>query len=299
MYQRILVAVDDSEVSRSAMAEAVRLARSLEARVCFAHCIDAVTTNAYKGADLGEFLAPRVEAGRALLAQASELARQGGVRWEVRLIEVHVIGRNRLAEAVAEEAASWGAELILVGTRGRRGVGHLLLGSVAEGLVRTSLKPVIVVPPTAGATTGSERSYGSLLVAVDGTHPANRALRESIRLAQALKSVVRAVVVADDRGQQGFAQRAEEVLGAARVQASEAGVVLQTAALQAGGSPSGAVADALLEDAAAWPADLILLGTHARDGLDRLLLGSVAEAVLPKAPAPVLVVRSDTAYTSS
>jgi len=291
MYRRILVAVDDSDVSRSAMAEAVRLARGLEARLCFAHAIDAVTANAYKRADLEEFLAPQVQAGRAILTQAAELAREAGIPWDTRLVEIHSMGRNRLAEAVAQEAETWGADLILVGTRGRRGVGRLLLGSVVEGLVRTGRQPVMVVPPTVTASADSERPYGRLFVAVDGTDAADRALREAISLAKALKSVLRAVFVADVDGPGDAAQRAEDVLEAAQVQAREAGVEAQTATLRST-DQAKAVADALLEEAAAWPAQLILLGTHARNGLELLRLGSVTEAILPGSPAPVLVVGS-------
>jgi nucleotide-binding universal stress UspA family protein len=291
MYRRILVAVDGSEVSQLAMAEAVRLARRLEALLCVAHGIDVVTTNAYKSTDFDEFVAPQAEAGHAVLAKATELAREAGVRCEERLLEIDVVGRSRLPEAIVLEAGSWEADLILVGTRGRRGFSHLLLGSVAEGVVRSAIRPVLVVPATATTAVDAERPYDKVFVAVDGSDSANRALREAIGLAQALQSVMRVVYVADGSGQGDGGQRAEELLGAAQAQVRDAGVEVQTATLQSPPQPK-AVAEALLADAVAWGAHLLALGTHGRPGLERMRLGSVAETVLPRSPAPVLLVRS-------
>jgi len=292
MYKRILAAVDGSEISQSALTEAVRLAGALGARLCLAYGVDAVTTNAYNRADLEQFLAPQVEAGRAILAKAAAVAEAAGVLQEERLLEIDAIGRGRLPEALTREAEAWQADLMVVGTHGRRGVSHLLLGSVAEGVVHIAPTPVLVVPPEAAATeAGAARPLTNLLVAVDGTRVSEYALEEAIRVAENLKMTLRVVSVADTQANTAAGSQAEAVLSAARARAETAGVVVETRTLEGPGQPS-AVAQAVTSEAVAWPAHLMVLGTHGRQGLERLRLGSVAEAILRQAPAPVLLVRT-------
>jgi len=299
MYGRILVAVDGSEISRLALGEAVKLAGMLNAKLCIAHGIDAVTANAYKSADRDQFLATHIETGRAILQKAAAVAQDAGIQWEERLLEIDTIGRSRLPEAIVRDAEAWAADLILVGTHGRRGVSHLLLGSVAEGIVHIAPKPVLVVPNKAvSGTAGPEKSYENLLVAVDGTETSEPALQEAIRFAQLLKLTLRVVHVVNASEQDAAAagahpRRAEDILGAAQAKAREAGISAETRTLEASRQAS-AIAEAVTADATTWPAQLIVLGTHGRRGLDRLRLGSVAEAILRLAPAPVLLFRANT-----
>ena len=289
MYQRILVAIDDSEISRLALREATRLARTLGATLCIVHGVDATTTNAYKRADLDHFVQPHLASGRTMLDETTASVRKAGIPTEDRLLEIDTLGRDRLAEAILEEAESWAADLILVGTHARRGVSHLLLGSVAEGIVHGASQPVIVVPGAASPAQDTDPPYASILVAVDGSEVASRALDEALSLAQLFRIDLRAVSVADND-----AHRAEDVLLAAQAQAREKGVEMQTEILQSPRQPK-AIANVLEAHAAAWPAHLIVLGTHGRRGLDRLRLGSVAEEVLHQAGVPVLLIRSASA----
>jgi nucleotide-binding universal stress UspA family protein len=299
MYERILAAVDGSVISQSALTEAVRLARALGARLCLAYGVDAVTTNAYKQADREQFVAPQVEAGRAILAKAAAVAEAAGVLRDERLLEIDAIGRGRLPEALARAAEAWQADLMVVGTHGRRGVSHLLLGSVAEGVVHIAPTPVLVVPAQAAATeAGAARELTNLLVAVDGTEVSEHAQEEAIRVADSLKMTLRVVSVADTQADAAAGSQAEAVLGAARARAETAGVVVETRTLEAPHQP-GTVVEAVISEAAAWPAHLIVLGTHGRQGLERLRLGSVAEAILRQAPAPVLLVRASGAASAA
>lgn len=291
-YQRVLVAIDDSDISQLALQEAVRLAGMLEARLCVVHGIDAVTTNAYKRTDREEFLAPQLQAGQAILERAGAAAREAGLSCEERLLEIDTIGRSRLPERVVKEADEWEADLIVVGTHGRRGVSHLLLGSVAEGILRVATKPVLVVPDQAAAALAdSDRVTANMIVAVDGSETSAPALQEAIGLARALQLNLRVVYAATpDNGGNGGAQ-AEAILDAALAKARAAGIEAVAGKLESG-SQAGAIAEAVAADAAAWPAHLIVLATHGRQGLERLRMGSVAEAILRVAPAPVLLVRA-------
>lgn len=297
LYKKVLVAIDGSEISQLALQEAVRLTSMLEATLCIVHGIDAVTTNAYKRTDQDEFLAPNIQTGHELLERAASSPREAGLQWEQRLLEVDTMGRSRLSEVIVREADDWEADLIVVGTHGRRGMSHLLLGSVAEDIVRITSKPVLVVPDKAAQlVAGSGQTYTNLMVAVDGTETSAPALHEAIQLAQDLNLRLRVVYAVADENGDGAATgnggaTAGNILEAAEATAREAGVEAQTSLL-ASTRQASAIAEAVAEDASAWPAHLVVLATHGRQGLDRLRMGSVAEAILRVSPAPVLLVRA-------
>ena len=82
--------------------------------------------------------------GEVILTKAHALTREAGINAETRLIEIDTLGR-RIPEAIAEEAQTWPADVIVIGTHGRREISHLFLGSVAEGVVRVATKPVLLI----------------------------------------------------------------------------------------------------------------------------------------------------------
>lgn len=291
MYRRILSAIDGNEISRLALGQAIRLARSLDATLCLVHGVDEVTTNTFKRADMDRFVDRHREAGRAILQQAAAVAAEAGVKCEERLLDIDVIGQSRLAEAIVKAADDQGVDLIVLGTHARRGVSHLLLGSVAEEVVQIASKPVLVVSAEAAkAAAKREGPIGNLLVAVDGTPASEPALREAIGLARYLGQQLKVVFAQDGKTGGGDGGRAAAVLEAAQAAARESGLEAQTQVLD--GGRSGGIADAVVAEAGAWPARMIVLGTHGSQGLERLLVGSVAEAVLHRAAVPVLLVRS-------
>jgi nucleotide-binding universal stress UspA family protein len=84
------------------------------------------------------------QTGGRILAKAEAVAREAGIKAETKLIESTPV-RARVASMIAAEAKAWPADLIVIGTHGRRGVDHLLMGSVAEGVVRISPVPVLLI----------------------------------------------------------------------------------------------------------------------------------------------------------
>jgi nucleotide-binding universal stress UspA family protein len=143
MYRRILAAVDGSEPSNVALRHAVRLAVEQGAQLRIVH----VTQDPYwyftaadGSIDVAAVERAWQENGKAILDAAAAIARAGGAEPEVALIERP--GR-RISEALVDEASHWGADLIVMGTNGRHGVEHLLLGSVAEGVMRVTTVPVL------------------------------------------------------------------------------------------------------------------------------------------------------------
>jgi len=145
MYQNILVPIDGSETSRHGVQEAIRLARLTNGRLRLFHVIDelsfALSMDAYAGY-VGDWLNTLREAGARLLAEAKEMASAAGVDAEVVLRDSF---NGKVAELVAAEATSWPADLIVLGTHGRRGFSRVFLGSGAESILRTAPVPVLLV----------------------------------------------------------------------------------------------------------------------------------------------------------
>jgi nucleotide-binding universal stress UspA family protein len=147
MYSRILVAVDGSPHSEHALKYAAALAKSRAAILRVVHIVDMgwLPIGPELAIDIEPFARARRTAGEKILAAAREATRAAGLEAETSLIET-VRPTQRTADAIAEDAVTWNADLVVVGTHGRRGMERLLLGSVAEGVVRLSSAPVLLVP---------------------------------------------------------------------------------------------------------------------------------------------------------
>jgi len=145
MYQRILVPVDGSDTSRRGLDEAIKLARLSGARLRLLHVVDEVSA-AMGMADMGAVSADVFrllkEGGEQLLAQAKAVVVAQRLEVDTVLVEGFA---GRLCDQVLEQAQAWGADLIVLGSHGRRGVGRLVLGSDAEQIIRTAQVPVLVV----------------------------------------------------------------------------------------------------------------------------------------------------------
>ena len=152
MYQRILVPVDGSSTSSRGLEEAIKLARLTGASLRLIHVVDALTfaTGSELYGVYASDVVPKVrEAGKQTLEQASSQVQQQGIKVDALLFDSLPTG---VSEIVVEQALAWPADLIVIGTHGRRGVGRLLLGSDAEQIVRLAPVPVLLVrsPAVAG-----------------------------------------------------------------------------------------------------------------------------------------------------
>ena len=146
MYERIVMAMDGSETSRRGLDTAIRLAREGHARLLILHVVEEPLPLAING----DWALPALpleayrQAAARLLEDALAACREAGVAAETRLLDA--AGR-RIGPLVSETAAEWQADLIVAGTHGRRWLDRLLLGSVAEGILRTARTPVLLLPP--------------------------------------------------------------------------------------------------------------------------------------------------------
>jgi nucleotide-binding universal stress UspA family protein len=144
MYKRILVPVDGSTTSMNGLEKAIRLSRASGAKLRILHVVDGIAFSR----DHSMFTATAEkfrESGRKLIKEATAHARKQQVRAESRMVE-NLTGRA--ADTIVKEAGKWNADVIVMGTHGRRGFNRLVLGSDAELVVRAASSPVLLVQPS-------------------------------------------------------------------------------------------------------------------------------------------------------
>lgn len=153
MYKRILVSIDGSSTSERGLDEAVKLAQGKDTTLRLVHVVDPIPfTVGYEalGGNTGREIASIESAAQQMLDAARQRAMAAGAK----NVETSLVERTtaRISERIVEQAKDWDAELIVIGTHGRRGVGRMLLGSDAEQTVRISPVPVLLVrAPEEGA----------------------------------------------------------------------------------------------------------------------------------------------------
>ena len=144
MLQRILVPVDGSTTSNLALDEAFMLAKEHQAQLRIVHVVDQVSLNLESDFASDAFIEAMRKSGSAILAKAEDKAHNAGLSVETQLLERIPI-EHRISDMIVDDAKQWKADLIVMGTHGRRGINHLLLGSVAEKLVRIAAVPVLLI----------------------------------------------------------------------------------------------------------------------------------------------------------
>lgn len=143
MYRNIVVAVDGSRTADLALEEAIRLAKDQHARLHLVHVVESpFEYDDLVGIDPVQMERALRAAGQKVLDEGLARARHEGIRADGALIEE---AAWRISEAIAEEAQRQSAELIVIGTHGRHGLQHLVMGSIAEGVIHSATMPVLLV----------------------------------------------------------------------------------------------------------------------------------------------------------
>lgn len=147
-YKRILVPVDGSRISTHGIIEATKLAQAGGARIRLLHVIDEmVWTNAIdSGAGTVSLIDSLRDAGKTIIRNALAVAKRHHAGVDTVVIEEF---GTRVADVILNEARKWRADLIVMGTHGRRGLERMLLGSDADRVIRRSSIPVLLIPPAA------------------------------------------------------------------------------------------------------------------------------------------------------
>lgn len=266
LIQRLLLPLDGSPFAEHALPPARLLAQAFGAPLTLVRVVE--------GEDSAEST-PNHAA--AYLDHVAELLRRAAVDARPVVLHGHAVrGINRAAREHR-------ADLIIISTHGHTGMRRLMLGSVAEALVQTRARPVLLVRPAADDARRAD-ALRRLLVALDGSSFAEQALPYAEALALALRAEV--VLLSVLHAPDDAAGRAATVAYVDGIAAA-----LGQRGVAARGLVTGAEAAAtIVAEADGQAADLIVLATRGRGGLERLLLGSVATAVVRDAPCPVLLI---------
>jgi len=277
-YNRLLVGVDGSDASLHALREAFKISTSWVTVVAVAPF--------YEG-DLRLLGVPKSdriirEPCETALAQAQKMGDAAGAVIQTRC------ERGEPHERLVELAAAGSRDLIVLGSSGHNLLENLLVGSVTRRVIGFTSKDILVVPPKAAV------GWDKIVMATDGSGHSRQAADRALELARLYGSELLVVSVLDfPAAIRGVAPEerlellkiceghvAEVVKRAEAMEVKAQGLILEGAAYTA-------IADLAREQ----QANLIVMGSHGKTGLTRLLMGRVTERVIGHAPCPVLVVK--------
>lgn len=158
MYQRILVPVDGSPTSNQGLAEAVRLAKLSGARLRLIHVVNEMSLSTGFEFYTADIIGILKEGGEKIVGEAKARAAAAGVEAETCVLENF---GSRVCDIVVGEALAWKADLIVIGSHGRHGIGRLFLGSDAEQILRRSPVPVLLVHGAAETNDAQTAAKGA------------------------------------------------------------------------------------------------------------------------------------------
>ena len=143
MYKHILVAVDESDTAKQALREAISLSQGHKAKLRLVHVVNFYSGYLVAGVDYEQLELSFKQGAQKLLDEMEAAVRKEHIGCDSQLMEIKA--QERISEKIVEAAKDWPADLLVVGTHGRRGFQHFILGSVAEGVIRGASIPVLLV----------------------------------------------------------------------------------------------------------------------------------------------------------
>lgn len=299
---RILCPVDFSAGSRRAIEYAVAMGRWYGASVAALHVfpnmpvIDAVPF--YRG----QPLVLKDPNPATVRSECEAFVRTAAPGWPV---AIEILEATDVQRAIVRYAEAIGADLVVMGTHGRTGVEHLMLGSVAENVARHAGCPVMLVPP--GAAPDGQRlpvPFSRIVCAVDFATTSRRAFDLALELAEEADAHLTLLHAIEVPPELQVPRTIDEVDVAAARAAAEAAALQHLRELVPGDARTycrlhtdvreGRADRVIVAAAIERQADLIVMGVAGHNALDRLLFGNNTHAVLRSAPCPVLAVRAVT-----
>jgi nucleotide-binding universal stress UspA family protein len=288
--KNILAATDFSETADKAGGLARELARRFEAHLHVLHAVillDDPHLEKERRNQLEEILTGEDEARRRALEESYE--EQHGIE-----ITPHMVRGIAPGEVIVESAGNFGCDLIIMGTHGRRGLSHLLLGSVAERVVRTSKIPVLTSRVDADI---NPEGISKILVPHDFSEASDAAVRQAVAWAEVLGAKVTLFHVVEPVVYPEFYSvdvMSEELMDSIVVRSEDA--LKEAADALEGNVPTntrvevGRAAETIVDFADPDEFDLVIMATRGLSGLEHVLLGSVAESVLRRCRVPMLAI---------
>ncbi|MDI6852740.1 MAG: universal stress protein [Deltaproteobacteria bacterium] len=278
-YQNILVAVDGSEESLHALREAFKLA---DARSFLAVSVAPPYEGDLRSVGVNDIKTLIRQPCDTALAAAQKIADEAGVPLKTACVfdEPHA--------GIVNVAESENCDLIVIGAKGRGLLERLLVGSVARRVIGFTKRDVLVVP-----FKGS-LALNKIMLATDGSENSQPAGNRALELAQAYGAELKVLSVLELPSPIGgnvrevladLEKSRKNVLTDIRAQAEALGLTTECFTSQ------GPPARTIVAEAQKQGVNLIVMGSHGRTGLSRLLMGSVTERVIGLSPCPVLVVK--------
>jgi len=279
-YRKILVPTDGTRDVKSAISFALNMAKITGAKVT-AMCVNDVSNYAVPGdSDLLDVDSPHFKSCEKAVKVVADLGDRVGV--PVNPLVVSGIPAKVIIDCSGEY------DLIIMGTAGRSGVNLLLLGSIAQKVIRFASCPVLVIR---GDQPG-ELHCNRILIPTDGTKITHNAISHGLEMAQIFKANVTALSVSSVRkipipfggsGNLFFSESGQEAVDEVVEQGRRNGIEVIPMVVM------GSVANEIIK--ASGQHDLLVMGTSGRTGLEYLRLGSVAEKTVRHARCPVFVVK--------
>lgn len=301
MLETIMVPLDGSDFARQALPRAVSLARRADATLLLVR-----VHQGFPPAKPGEAPRSLVEADRKLVRSEKEELSRTAAELRDRGLGVETSFEEGPVDEALLRRAETTADLVVMSTHGRGGFSRFWLGSVADALARGCSTPLFFVRPEEGGGGGEEApDLEHVLVPLDGSTLAAQALETATEVGElydARYTLVRVVKPPmlpgygpgdlpeglDEAAMANMEETAAAHLERAAKGLRERGLEVATRVIR-----HGSVSGALLEAAGEEGVDLVAMATHGRDGVKRLVLGSVADKILRASPCPVLLRRPD------
>lgn len=275
--EKLLVATDGSVFSKSAVREAVNLAKICSGKL---YVVSVVKTNLEYESIVPQIVEKEEEKMRQHLESVKDRASKEGVDCEI------ISHRSEEPyQDIVDEAEKNQADMVIMGTHGRTGLKRLMMGSVTAKVIGHATCNVLVVPLDA------KIECGNILVATDGSKYSEAAASEAIGIAKRCGGSLIVISVALSDKEIELAEDDEEVI-LARDNVKKVIELAEKEGVKAEGIVvRGKPHEGIVEIAKQKRADLIVVGSHGRTGLERLLMGSVTERVIGHSESAVLVVR--------
>ncbi len=285
MYETIVVALDDSAFSKAALMEASNwITRNHSGRIILVH---AVYFDEEEFGIAPEQRESRLEQGRKIVREAREATTKLGIPVD------SIVREGEPHEVLVDVLQETRADLVAMGTHGRKGLKKLFMGSVTSRVIARSPCDILV---TRREPKASSARLGSILLSFDGSRFARKALERASELAKREQAELTVLYVIPHYEEmleffptsvvkQNLMQDAQDTVEGARRLASEHDVSIKTIIEQ------GDTSDKVSDIAERLGIELVVRGTHGWKGFDKALVGSVAEDILVKVSCPVLVVR--------
>ncbi len=309
MYRRVLVPLDGSEVAMQALPYAAMLAKALSAKMALLEVVSPVprelmdrASRQYEDGEPGypqsaqqwdAVQAKGRQAAAKRLDDAAHPLRQSGLQVDTLVVE------NDPADGITQEASREPDTLIAISTHGRSGIGRWVLGSVTDKVVRLADGPVLVV--RAHESPAQEPKIDRVILALDGSEASEKAVPHAAQIAKGLgvgitllrsitplvygDAYVEYIPAWNDDLYQDVAKDVKDYLDKMAKRGRDEGVMSVRES-----APDGYAASVVLDEVGAEGDKLVVMATHARSGVGRLVLGSVADRVVRHSTGPVLLV---------